>query len=68
MRQPTKNGDPPGSLQITLKSLRSPIALDEHDNENENENENKHSAKYSSIDASSQISLILALPRPFALA
>jgi len=46
--QPTKNGDPPGSLQITLNALK-PIA-DEIS------------------DIKPRISLILALPRPLALA
>jgi len=46
--QPTKNGDPPGSLQITLNAL-TPIA-DEIS------------------DIKPRISLILALPRPLALA
>lgn len=48
--EPTKNGDPPGSLRIKLNSLSS---------------SNNHSH---STDVTPQISLMLALPRPLALA
>ncbi len=50
--EPTKNGDPPGSLKIALNSLSPPS----HDDPTER------------IDATPQISLMLALPRPLALA
>ena len=48
--EPTRNGDPPGSLRIKLHSLSS---------------SSNHSH---SNDATPQISLMLALPRPLALA
>ena len=47
--EPTKNGDPPGSLRITLHSLEP------------------YNDSSSQIDESSQISILLALPRPLAL-
>ena len=51
--EPTKNGDPPGSLKITLNEL---ISSKDHD-----KNVPSHG------DKSPQVSLILALPRPLAL-
>jgi RsmE family RNA methyltransferase len=53
--EPTKNGDPPGSLEITLHSM-TPY----NDSKVQNDNSDQHD--------SPQISLILALPRPLALA
>mmetsp|Transcript_19693 Transcript_19693/g.27695 ORF Transcript_19693/g.27695 Transcript_19693/m.27695 type:complete len:420 (-) Transcript_19693:14-1273(-) len=56
--QPTKNGKPPGSLRIILKSLTVPFNnIDSHFSQpSSNSIGNKHS-----------ISLILALPRPLQL-
>ena len=51
--QPTKNGDPPGSLRIYLKSLRDVMSFP---------NNNPHQG-----NSTIPVSLILALPRPLQL-
>lgn len=55
--QPTKNGDPPGSLKITLHSLTPHVYGDDE----------KDASMCDSTPESPQISLLLALPRPLAL-
>jgi len=54
--EPTKNGDPPGSLRVLLHSLTSPYTTPSDD-----------TASSSSSSYSQPVSLILALPRPLQL-
>ena len=62
--QPTANGEPPGSLKITLHSLIPHSHIGDKDI---SESDSSSSNLISDIDDSPQISLLLALPRPLAL-
>ena len=66
--QPTKNGDPPGSLRITLDSLASSLdddALSDVSTDDKSDAKSMHSNDKS--QESQSVSLILALPRPLQL-
>lgn len=71
--QPTKKGEPPGSLRITLHSLISPDRLEQHDDGSEDNTDTTTTTKTSSDPndntppPSPHVSLILAVPRPLGL-
>ena len=58
--QPTKNGEPPGSLQIDFHSLSPPL-------DNNNNNHKSHTSRTPIFPSDYSVSLILALPRPLQL-